>query len=390
MMRGHPVEVEEPAVVDVPRPVAEAPSLGEAGADRPSVPEPAPGGQGEGEPPESLGRRFLRPQTLISFGLALFVVLFFFRQLDVEPTAVLDNIKRTNLPLYGAAFLVFYGAFVLRAVRWRMMLARVGVDEGQGYAVPGIRGTIRIFLLSWFANCVVPAKLGDAYRGYLLKQQCGAPFSTSLGTILAERVTDLVVLFIMMAGAAVLVFHGDLPGEASQTVLIGTVLVAIGLIGLAGFWFARGPIQRRVPVRMQEQFGRLHYALFACLRRPAPFLTISVGIWTFEGLRLLLVAEALGADITPATALFVALMGSLLTTLPITPAGLGIVEIATIKVLQLVEVNASLAGSIAVLDRVVGYWSVIAVGLVLYLLRVRQDLARSAKQPAVVSDAAGR
>lgn len=349
------------------------------------------GGSSNGdEAPDSLGRRVLRPQTLISFGLAIFIVVFFVRQLDVEPAAVVANIKQTNLALYGAAFVVFYGAFVLRAVRWRMMLSRAGIDEAHGYLVPSVRGTIRIFLLSWFANCVVPAKLGDAYRGYLLKRECGAPFSTSLGTIMAERVTDLVVLFTMMAGAAIVVFHGDLPGQASQTVWIGTALVVLGLVGLAGLWFARGPIHRRVPARLQAQFGRLHDALFICLRRPGPFIAISVGIWFCEGLRLLLVAEALGADITPPTALFVALMGSLLTTLPITPAGLGIVEVATTKVLQLVDVDASLAGSIAILDRVVGYWSIIAVGLVLYVLRVRHDLNESTEQSPIAADAIDR
>jgi uncharacterized protein (TIRG00374 family) len=137
-----------------------------------------------------------------------------------------------------------------------------------------------------------------------------------------------------------------------------------------------------VPSRWQEQFARLHFAIFACLARPAPFIGFSVGIWTLEGVRLLLVARALGSDLSPATALFVALMGSLLTTLPITPAGLGVVEVATIKVLQLVDVETSLAGSIALLDRVVGYWSVIVVGLLVYLWQVRRDLSADRRAPA--------
>lgn len=343
-----------------------------------------------GEAPESLGRRVMRPQTLISFGLAVFIVLFFLQRLDVDPAAVWRNVRHTNVVLYAAAFAVFYGAFILRAARWRMMLARVGVDQAHGYPVPGIKGTIEIFLLSWFANCVVPAKLGDAYRGYLLKRQAGVPFSTGLGTILAERLTDLTVLFVMMAGSALVVFGGDLPGQASQTVWIGSGLLAVGGLGLVALWFARGPIQRRMPTRLHAQFDRLHVALFACLRRPAPFLAISVGIWIFEGLRLLLVAEALGADLTPATALFVALMGSLLTTLPITPAGLGVVEGATIAVLhELLDVEINLAGSIALLDRVVGYWSVIVVGLVLYLVRVRRELV-GVDDPQQTTDAPAR
>jgi uncharacterized protein (TIRG00374 family) len=195
----------------------------------------------------------------------------------------------------------------------------------------------------------------------------------------------------MMAGSALLVFHGNLPGQASQTVWIGTSLVLVGLVGLASLWFARGPIQRRMPARVEAQFERLHFALFSCLRRPELFIAISVGIWTCEGLRLFLGAKALGADVSPSTALFVSLMGSLLTILPFTPAGLGVVEVATIKVLQLVDVETSLAGSIALLDRVVGYWSVIFIGIVLYVFRFRRELSGPEGRPTIASiDAAPR
>jgi uncharacterized membrane protein YbhN (UPF0104 family) len=44
-------------------------------------------------------------------------------------------------------------------------------------------------------------------------------------------------------------------------------------------------------------------------------------------------------------------------------------------VLKLVDVEADLAGSIAILDRVIGYWSLIAVGCILYLYRLRRDVA---------------
>ena len=127
--------------------------------------------------------------------------------------------------------------------------------------------------------------------------------------------------------------------------------------------------------RVQEQYGRLHDAIFACLRRPAPVFLFSVAIWMSEGLRFWLVARSVDADLSFATAVFVALMGSLLTTLPITPAGLAVVEAGTITVLvELIGVDKSLATSVVLLDRVVGYWSLLVVGLVLYLRRVRRGL----------------
>ncbi len=325
-------------------------------------------------PPEPLGRRILRPQTVISFGLAVAIILFFFSRLNVDPNEVLRNVRSTDLRLYAAAWLLYYGAFGLRAARWRWMMADAGVRNDQGYTVPPLRRFAEIIMLSWFVNCVVPAKVGDAYRSYLAKRATGSTFSTSLGTILAERLTDLTVLFATMTTTGIIAFHGRLPAEATRTLILGVGLLAIGFVGLTGLWFARHAVERRLPVRLRQQFGHLHAAIFACLRKPWRPVAISILIWLADGLRFYCVGTALGADLSYSTAAFVSLMSALLTTLPVTPAGLGVVEVAMVTMLKLVDVNASLAGSIALMDRLLSYWSLVAVGLILYLRRLRHDV----------------
>lgn len=362
MRQAAPVEVEAPLATEV----ADGKTAASAA---PLAPEPATGESGPG----SLGGRVLRPRTLASFAIAAAVLVFFVWRLDVDLAEVWRTLRGADPVLFGLGFVVWYGGFVLRAFRWRQMLARVGIDPAHGYRVPGTGGMVEIFLLSWFANCVVPAKLGDAYRSYLLKQEAGASFSTTFGTILAERLTDLTVLFLAMCGVGLALFHGRLPAEAERAFLLGLGLIGLAGVGLVTMWLTRHALQRRLPARVQEQYGRLHDAVFACLRRPGLFLSISAVIWGSEGLRVWLVARSVDADVSLATALFVALMGSLLTTVPITPAGLGLVELGLVGVLtQVVDLPASLAVSIVVLDRVIGYWSVILVGLVLYARRLRR------------------
>jgi uncharacterized protein (TIRG00374 family) len=326
------------------------------------------------EAPPRLVRRVFQPQTLISFGLALAIGLFFFRRLDIDAGAVWSNARRANPFVYSLAFVVFYLGFILRAARWRAMLARAGISDDHGYRVPGLGGLIEIYLLSWFANCIVPAKLGDAYRSYLLKRTSRAPFSIGIGTILAERLIDLTVLVIAMFGAAALVFGRHQPEQASQAFVGGGVLIGVGIAGVGFMWMLRDRLEGWLPARIRHQYVRLHDGVFASLRKPFGFIAISVFVWLSEGLRLLLVATALGVDITPSMALFVALLSSLLTAIPITPAGLGIVEGAMVVMLKIVGVEVSLAASVALMDRVVGYWSLVVVGLVLYLRRLRHDI----------------
>lgn len=324
--------------------------------------------------PNALRQKLLRPQTLLSFGLALAIVVFLVTRLDINLGEVWSNVRHINPFAYAIAYLVYYFAFFLRTVRWKGMLAQAGIDAEHGHPIPAYPRLMATLLLSWFVNCIVPAKLGDGYRCYLLRKDTGASFSSTLGTILAERLTDLLVLFFMMTGAGLFAFHGSLPSEVTQTLAVGLVLITVGLGVVAAMGLAKSRVERLVPLRFKGQFALLHDAIFACLRRPGRPIGIGIAVWLLDGVRLYLVAWSLGAGLSFSVTLFVALMSALLSALPFTPAGLGVVEAAVIVVLKLVDVNSSLAGSIAIMDRLIGFWSLIVIGLFLYLRRLKGDV----------------
>lgn len=328
-------------------------------------------------PPDGVGKKLLRPQTIVSFALALGIVAFLVTRLDISLSAVWANVRNANPFLFALGFSLYYVTFLLRAYRWQWMLDQAGINEENGYAVPRIPRLIEIILLSWFVNCIIPAKLGDAYRCYLFKRDADASFSATLGTILAERLTDLLVLFMTMSIAGVIAFHGDLPSQVTQTMLVGIALITVGITALGVIGFGRERVQRFVPHRFHNQFELFHSAIFACLRRPLIPTLISLVMWCTDGLRLFIVAASLGAGLSFSLAVFVALMSALLTTLPITPAGLGVVEAAIIVVLKLVDIDPDMASSVAFMDRLIGYWSLILIGVILYVRRLKTEVITS-------------
>ena len=109
-------------------------------------------------------------------------------------------------------------------------------------------------------------------------------------------------------------------------------------------------------------------------------LAYSLVAWSIEAGRLYLVCLALGvSQLAWPVLLYVALSAALLTTLPITPAGLGFVESAVVGILLLASnaglisgMDENLAASVAILDRTISYWSLIVVGLILYALSKRR------------------
>jgi glycosyltransferase 2 family protein len=333
----------------------------------------------------TLRRRVLSPQTFVSFGIAIAILWFVARRLDVDLGAIGAQIRRANLWLLAVAFVLWYGAFFVRGWRWGRMIQTAGFTPARGFHLPATPGLAEIVLLAYFANSLVPAKLGDLYRGYLLNRESGVPFSAGLGTILAERLVDAMMLVVVLGGAALVVFGTEMPSQARPALLLGALLIVVGVCGLAILWFTRNAVIRFLPHRVQEAYARLQEAIFGSLRRPALVLGIGVLLWLNDGMRVWFVAHSLDADISPPVAVLIAVMGALLTVIPFTPAGLGVVELGVGSVLVgVLGVDPVVAGSIILLDRVVAYWSLLVVGAGLYLRRTRREyrtLATTAPPP---------
>lgn len=332
-----------------------------------------------------LGQRFRQPQTILSFLFAILIVTFLVLRLDIDPGDVWQQIRSANPGLFIVGLLVFYGGFVARVVRWRKMLGNAGITAQPDVHLPSNAGLLEMLLLSWFANCVVPAKLGDVYRGFLLKRRSNAPFTTTMGTIAAERLIDLMVLVTLLVGSGLIVFGRHFPSGTRTVVYYGGGTVAVVAIGVLVGWLLREQIVRRLPDRISDPVSRVQTGLFENLKSPWQSVGLSVVIWLAEGIRFFFVAWSLGSVLPGSTALFLALVSSLATVSPLTPAGLGFVEAIVISVLPLVGIPEDSAAAIAILDRVISYFSLIVVGLPLYILYIRRDVAATVRQEAAAS-----
>lgn len=345
--------------------------------ERPLPPDHEPN-EGVAERGFSLKERFLNIRTFISIAIAFAIIVFVFRGFDINLADVWGQMRQINPALYLLAFVLFYVTFPIRALRWRILLqnADLPVREGR-HSWASIPALTEYIGLSWFANCVVPAKLGDAYRGYLLKHNGNVSFSRTFGTIFAERLLDMIVLFALLVISGWSVFGTHLPPSAQYVFGLGLLLVVVIVVGLAAMRFLSPFIRRFVPTRLEPLYSSFEAGTLGSLKAhslPALFALTSL-VWLCESLRLFLVIEAMGGlHLGLPAVIFVALMGSLLTTVPATPGGVGLVEGGIIGVLRssLFGVGGSVATAVALLDRVINYWSIIVFGFMLYLFSKRK------------------
>jgi uncharacterized membrane protein YbhN (UPF0104 family) len=330
--------------------------------------------ESDGQPPASIGKSFLSWRTFVSFGLAIAIIVFVFRGMDIDLNDSWRQIRQANPWLFLGALAIYYMTFAIRAFRWTNMLDAAGINRENGHPMPALTGMYQIIVLSWFANSVLPARLGDAYRSYLIKQRAKASFGVSFGTILAERLIDLVILVTVLLASGLIVFGTQTPDKAEQAFLLGGGVVVAGAIGVTAFWFFRESIERFLPGRIMPHYRKVRDGLFTALARPLQPSVISVLLWLCDGLRVYLVAWSLGFHISYPAGIMVALISALVSIIPFTPAGLGFVEGFMVTALTQIGVPASTAAAIALLDRVITYVSLIVIGIPLYIWLLRKDI----------------
>ncbi|HLE59047.1 MAG TPA: lysylphosphatidylglycerol synthase transmembrane domain-containing protein [Candidatus Limnocylindria bacterium] len=329
-------------------------------------PPPEPGAyEAVPEREVSLARRVLNLRTIGSliFGVALLVLLFRF-VLNIDPASIWDRIAAADPLLLLLALLSYYATFPLRGLRWAFVMGRVGSR------IP-VRDATEILFLSWFVNCLVPAKLGDIYRAWLFKGNYGGSLSRTVGTIFIERIADIVVIFGLALAAGYWSFRGRSRPEIDALFLAGFVMAAVLVVLVIGLRYLGARLTRFLPSRLADLYQRFHEGSTGALTAGSvPFIGLLTGlIWLAEGARLFFVIKALdlpGADLGITASLFVALTASLLTAIPLTPAGVGFVEAGIIGALAVYGVVAEPAAAVALTDRAISILSVIVLGGVVY------------------------
>ena len=325
-------------------------------------------------PPEqmSLIRRLRQPRTILSIAVPLAIIAVAVAANWNDMKEVPGLIGKANLAMILLAFVVYYVGFPLRGFRWVRLL------RGAGYKVK-VRDGTEILFLSWMVNCVVPAKLGDLYRAYLLKLNSPVSATKTLGTVLMERILDLIAIAALGILAGYWHFRdslNDLPNSVQLIFTFGVVVIVVLILILVGMRnFGRRVIRALpLPHRVVDFYDRFEEGVFSSVGvRGLPLLgLLTAVIWATEALRLYFVVRALGfsgVDLGLSGAMFVALIGSLLTAVPFTPAGLGLVELGMSGVLiNIFKASHPQAAAIILIDRTISVFSIVLLGAVAYIV----------------------
>ncbi len=331
----------------------------------------------------ALRRKLMSPRTGLSFVVLAAILLLVVTRFDIAWSQTWEAVRSINPWWYAAAVAVHYLTFVFRGARWRLLLANAARGDQAPPPLPSVLDAGRIILMSWFVNSIAWFRMGDAYRAYVYATDSGASFPRSAGTVLADRLIDvIVVVTLMTTGIVVLLIGGQVRPPVLLVLVAGALLAAVAgallVMKLTHRWVAP-----KLPARIERAYHRFHEGTMGSFDRLPLVFGLGVLGWMCEVGRLFLVVKALGLSVALGLVLFVPMANGLLSAIPLTPGGLGIVETGVSGLLQL-ELVVEAALAVALVDRTISYLSIILTGGAAFAVR---QLRAARRAPAAVQKA---
>ena len=282
--------------------------------------------------------------------LLIGVALMYYAFKDVDWGQMFHDLKKAKLFWVFLSMFLGIMAFVFRGVRWVILI------EALGYKASRRNCTFAV-TAGYFANLILP-RMGEVTRCTALNQVEKVPLEKLLGTIVMERVLDLLIL-ISLIGTTVILKYDQIypliselvggkvnePNETSVTKYF--VLGGLALVGFVIFFFRKKIVALDIYKKIANilrGFGEGIVSVFY-LKKKVAFLLHTFGIWLMYYLMTYVVIFAVKdtENLGLADGLFIMVMGGLGMLAPV-QGGIGayhlMVKITLAKLGIVEEINA--------------------------------------------------
>jgi len=314
-------------------------------------------------------------------GLAISLVFIVATVSRVDLAQVADALRRVDFRVFLIAVPLIFLELVLRGLRWRRLLAPMApVTLGRSVAYLAI---------GYFANSILPARLGDLARAYLAGQSFGISRLAVLGTVVVERLSDgLFILGLVAVLGASVAGGASLAASAGWLVPLAAVGVVVLVVAIA--WLRRSG-EGRIRGRVRSLVERVLSGA-AALRSPSgAALVVGLTVVAFlpSVANFALLANAAGLQLSLAQCALVMGGLALSTSIPAAPGSIGTYEFVGLTILTTLGVNAEVGLAVVVLMHLIVTAPLALAGLFsAWRLHFRvSEIAHDAEPAALAGDA---
>jgi glycosyltransferase 2 family protein len=318
--------------------------------------------------------------TLIGFAIS--IILLYFSLRDIMLRDIVETLKHARLKYAFLPLLFIFAAVSGASYRWsRVSGTKVHLSE-----------TFVALMIGLFINNVLPARIGELARGYVLSKKKGFTFTYAFSTVLVDRFFDLTGLLLL---TFFFFPKRELPTRISQGIymIIGLAIICvIGILVLSRERFANRLSSRLLKVERSflTKFAKTILSIQENLKRiTSPllilfFAAISFGTWFCMSLALYFVTLALNVSVPFVCVPFVCALLNMGITIPSSPGYIGLYQFLLVYLFSLFGVPKYEAFAVSLLFHASWYIPYTIIGFLLLLrehLKIR-DIQRLNEPPA--------
>ena len=269
-------------------------------------------------------RQFIAKSFKYFIFLLVGIVLFYLAFKGQDLNVLLEDLQKAEYVWVFASILFANLAHLTRAYRWRMMISSLG------HGTPSLINTLYAVLIGYLANLAFP-RMGEVSRCGVISKTDQIPLVKLIGTVVAERLVDLLMLGIVTFLAIVLQFgllseflYNNLfikltgrTGYLTLLVFVGCVLI----LTLILFYILKKREKIGIWVQIHNFYQDMKSGILSIrsMENKGGFITCSILIWLMYGISIYLCFIALKstADLGPLVALSTLVFSSLAMIAPV-------------------------------------------------------------------------
>jgi len=289
---------------------------------------------------------------LAGFAVLIFVALFFWGNTE----EIIRNFRSFHFIFLPFILLLSLVNYFLRFLKWQLYLKELKIKLKRGFS-------LRVFF-SGLAFSITPAKLGEVFKSYILKNTHQISIAKTAPIVLVDRLTDLI-------GILILVCLGVFVFKYGVWIFIVSILFLLFFIFLlispsANQWL----INHFLKIKFFQRFARHLKTAFLTshilLKFKPLFLAIvlSVFAWGAEALGFYLVFLGMNIfSISLLAAFFIYSFSTLLGAISMIPGGIGLQEACMAGLLVLMNLTKDQSATATLLIRVCTLWFAVILGI---------------------------
>jgi glycosyltransferase 2 family protein len=275
--------------------------------------------KGQEQSNQAPSRGFWKRVFLGVTGIALGGLFLFLASRNVSMRDSQIALRQADAYWLSIGVAVYLASIALRCLRWGILLRATGSVKW--------RHATEALITGFSANYVLPGRLGEFFRADYARRVFNMSRFTALGTIVAERVCDGIVLVLALWASIAALLATRLPSVDARWVLV--VGAASGIVFGAALTFIL--ISERIELRrfgilegIAARWDRLVVGISSVLRgRTWAIVLCSIGIWSLEAIALGSIVRSFGVNLSAAEAAMLLGLASLSTLVPTAPGYIG-------------------------------------------------------------------